>query len=63
MKGAVQLKALSWSRTNMGAKVNSALALSILVVDDEPNIRKTLQYLPGGQGHQAPFVEAILKMC
>ncbi|HIJ77317.1 MAG TPA: sigma-54-dependent Fis family transcriptional regulator, partial [Deltaproteobacteria bacterium] len=35
----------------MGANVSSALALSILVVDDEPNIRKTLKIALEADGH------------
>ncbi|MFZ0930618.1 MAG: sigma-54 dependent transcriptional regulator [Syntrophobacteraceae bacterium] len=35
----------------MRANVNSALALSILVVDDEPNIRKTLRISLEAEGH------------
>jgi len=40
----------------MGAKVNSALALSILVVDDEPNIRKTLSISLEAEGHHVTAV-------
>ncbi len=35
----------------MGTNVSSALALSILVVDDEPNIRKTLSIALEADGH------------